>query len=74
VIARRAEVVLSVEEREVSERWARRPRSSQALALRCRIVLAAADGVPSHEIVGQLGCSKTTVGKCDIVEGSAEPR
>ena len=38
------EVVLSDEDREVLERWARRPRSAQALALRCRIVLAAAEG------------------------------
>ncbi len=40
----RAEVVLSDEEREALRRWARRPRSAQALALRCRIVLAAAAG------------------------------
>ena len=60
---RRAEVVLSDEDREVLERWARRPKSSQALALRCRIVLAAADGVPSGEIARRLGCSKDTVGK-----------
>ncbi|HZI91933.1 MAG TPA: IS630 family transposase, partial [Thermoleophilaceae bacterium] len=40
------EVVLTEEEREVLERWARRPKSAQALALRCRIVLAAAAGEP----------------------------
>ena len=62
-MAQRAEVVLAVEEREVLERWARRPNSAQALALRCRIVLAAADGVPSIEIAARLGCSTTTVGK-----------
>ncbi len=39
-----AQVVLSEEERETLERWARRPNSAQALALRCRIVLAAAAG------------------------------
>ena len=33
------EVVLDSEEREILERWARRPKSSQALALRCRIGL-----------------------------------
>ena len=43
-MALRAEVVLSGEERETLERWARRPKSSQALAFRCRIVLAAAEG------------------------------
>jgi transposase len=59
----RAEVVLSDEEREVLERWARRPKSAQALALRCRIVLAAADGEPSKEIAARLGCNRSTVGR-----------
>ena len=36
------EVVLTDEERETLERWARRPKSAQALALRCRIVLLCA--------------------------------
>ena len=62
-MARRAEIVLSGEEREVLERWARRPKSSQALALRCRIVLAAAEGQQSKDIAASLGCTKTTVGK-----------
>jgi transposase len=60
---RRVEVVLSDEEREVLERWARRPNSAQALALRCRIVLAAADGQPSQEIAARLGCTRQTVGR-----------
>ena len=59
----RAEVVLSGDEREVLERWARRPTSAQALALRCRIVLAAAEGERSIDIAARLGCSKSTVGK-----------
>jgi transposase len=59
----RAEVVLSDEEREVLERWARRPKSAQALALRCRIVLAAAEGASSKEIAARLGCSTDTVGR-----------
>ncbi len=58
-----ARVVLSDEEREVLERWARRPKSAQALALRCRIVLAAAAGESSTEIAARLGCSTDTVGK-----------
>jgi hypothetical protein len=57
----RAEIVLSEEQREVVERWARRPESSQALALRCRIVLAAAEGARSKEIAARLGCDKGTV-------------
>ena len=57
-MAQRAEVVLSGEEREVLERWARRPKSSQALAFRCRIVLAAAEGRSSTEIAAELGCNR----------------
>ena len=62
-MAQRVEIVLSGEEREVLERWARRPKSSQALALRCRIVLAAAEGQSSTDIAVVLGCNKSTVGK-----------
>ena len=62
-MAQRVEVVLTAEEREVLERWARRPTSAQALALRCRIVLAAAEGRPSREIAAELGCSADTVGR-----------
>ncbi len=62
-MAQRVEIVLSGEEREVLERWARRPKSSQALALRCRIVLAAAEGQRSMDIAAALGCTKSTVGK-----------
>jgi transposase len=56
-------VVLSGEERETLERWARRPKSAQALALRCRIVLAAAEGETNTAIAAGLGCSSSTVGK-----------
>jgi len=62
-MARRAEVVLSGEERETLERWARRPKSAQALAFRCRVVLAAAEGRSSTEIAAELGCNLSTVGK-----------
>jgi len=57
------EVVLSEAERETLERWARRPTSAQALALRCRIVLAASEGRVNGEIAEELGCNRTTVGK-----------
>jgi transposase len=59
----RAEVVLTEEERETLERWARRPTSAQALAFRCRIVLAAAEGRASTEIAAELGCNHNTVSK-----------
>ena len=58
-----AEIVLDDEERETLERWARRPKSAQALALRCRIVLAAAEGRRNIDIAAELGCNPTTVGK-----------
>jgi transposase len=48
-------VVLSVEEREQLEAWARRRSSAQALAQRSRIVLAAADGLKNTEIAERLG-------------------
>jgi transposase len=57
------EVVLADEERDALERWARRPKSSQALALRCRIVLAAAEGKSNLEIAAELGCNRLTVGR-----------
>src|SRR5437868_6650388 len=59
----RAEVVLDDEERETLERWARRPKSSQALAFRCRVVLAAAEGRSSREIAAELGCNGSMVGR-----------
>src|SRR5436189_5127464 len=59
----RAEVVLNDDERETLERWARRPSSAQALAFRCRVVLAAAEGRSSTEIAAELGCALSTVGK-----------
>jgi len=55
--------VLSDVERETLARWSRRRKSAQALALRCRIVLACADGLSNTEVAGRLGVSRPTVGK-----------
>jgi transposase len=63
LMPQRAEVVVTERERVVLERWARRPSSAQALALRCRIVLAAAEGASSKEIAARLGCGTDTVGR-----------
>ena len=60
---RAVEVVLTGAERETLERWARRPKSSQALALRCRIVLGAAGGETNKSMAARLGCSEATVSK-----------
>ena len=58
-----AVVELSGVEREALERWARRPKSAQALAMRCRIVLAAAEGRYNRDIAVEVGCHPATVGK-----------
>ncbi len=60
---RAVEVVLTDVERETLERWARRRKSSQALALRCRIVLGAAGGETNKSVAAALGCSEATVSK-----------
>src|SRR5271154_171305 len=57
------EVVLSDEEREQLESWARRPKSAQALAQRSRIVLAAAEGLKNTEISLRLSLDHAPVRK-----------
>ena len=55
--------MLSDEERTTLLRWSRRAKSSQALALRCRIVLASAEGANNKEVAKRLHCAPVTVGK-----------
>ena len=55
------ELVLTDEERTTLERWARRRSSSQALAERCRIVLACAAGASNTKVAQQLGMARSTV-------------
>ncbi len=54
---------LTSQEREQLVRWARRRKSSQALALRSRIVLACAEGLSNKEVAEGVGVSQPTVGK-----------
>jgi transposase len=56
-------VVLDAGEREQLERWARRRSSAQALALRSRIVLLAAEGLKNTEIAERLDIDHATVRK-----------
>jgi transposase len=42
---------------------ARRPKTAQRVALRCKIVLGAAQGLPNQEIARRLGVTGATVGK-----------
>ena len=57
------ELVLTDAERDQLVRWSRRAKSAQALALRCRIVLACAEGLSNVEVGERLGISRKTVGK-----------
>jgi transposase len=59
----KAELVLTDEERDTLVRWSRRANSAQAVALRCRIVLACADGLSNVEVAQRLGVTRPTVGK-----------
>ena len=58
-----AALALREGEREELERWTRRPKTAQALALRARIVLRAAAGRTNTEVADELGVTKQTVGK-----------
>src|SRR5829696_1798312 len=59
----KAPLILTDDERETLTRWSRRAKSSQALALRCRIVLACATGATNKQVAAELGVSLPTVGK-----------
>ena len=56
-------LVLAAQERSTLQPWAKRPSSAQALALRCRIVLACAEGVSNSQVARQLGVARSTVTK-----------
>ena len=58
-----AALELNEAERSEVEGWARRRKTAQALAMRARIVLRAAEGLSNTAIAAELGVSKHTVGK-----------
>ena len=53
-------IELTAEERAQLEAWTRRRTSAQALALRARVVLLAADGLKNTEIGERLGIKRST--------------
>jgi len=60
----KADLVLSPGEREQLTRWSRRAKSSQALALRARIILAcAASGATNKQVAADLRVMEHTVAK-----------
>lgn len=54
---------MSDEEKATLLRWSKRAKSAQALALRCRIVLACAEGSSNKDVAAELGCAAVTVSK-----------
>jgi len=54
--------VLTEDERETLERWARRPKTAQALAQRARIVLRCATGALNQAVARDVGVTRLTVG------------
>jgi transposase len=56
------ELVLSDDERQTLTRWANRPKSTQRLALRARIVLACAEESSNKVVAARLGVCPATVG------------
>jgi transposase len=56
-------ITLTDDERAKLDTWARRPTTAQRLALRSRIVLAAADGWSNTDIAADLRVTLPTVGK-----------
>src|SRR4051812_37258206 len=77
----KAPPILSDDERQKLDSRASRPKSTQRLALRARIILACAEGLENKAIAARLHVNPVTVGKWrqrfldDRLEGLAdEPR
>jgi transposase len=56
-------LTLTSAEREALERWARRPRTAQAVAQRARLILGCATGKTNTVVARELRLTKQTVGK-----------
>jgi transposase len=58
-----APLILTDEERDTLQRWARRPKTAQALARRARIVLACASGSSNGDVASTFHVTRQMVGK-----------
>jgi transposase len=58
-----APLILTQEEKTTLERWARRPKSAQALAQRARVIFACAEGLSNTIVAARLKLTMQTVGK-----------
>ncbi len=58
-----APLILAPPERQRLTEWSKRPTTAQALALRARIILAAAGGASNAAVAAELGVTTQTVGK-----------
>jgi transposase len=56
-------LVLTTEEQQTLERWARRPKSAQALAQRAGLVLACAQGKSNTVVSQEMKLTQQTIGK-----------
>ena len=56
-------LTITEEERETLERWARRPRTAQALAQRSKIILACATGASNTDVANEIRVTRQTVGR-----------
>src|SRR3954451_14162005 len=56
-------LVMTAEEKQKLESWARRPKTTQRLALRARIILKCATGMLNQEVARELRLDVHTVGK-----------
>lgn len=57
----RQPLTVTDEEREVLERWSRRPKSPHSIAQRARIVLLAADDMSNKDVAAKVGVNPATV-------------
>src|SRR5947208_6557824 len=56
-------LILTEDERDTLERWARRPTSARAIAERARLVLECAAGKTNTVVARELRLTKQTIGK-----------